>query len=69
MKYIVLQILEPDYGCEDRSDDYVKKDSVLLQSVNCETTIAYVPDQELYDKDINEGNLVNLDDNGVIWKI
>lgn len=68
MAYIVMQILEPDYGCEDRPDDYIKKDTVQLQGVNGERIVIYVADQELYDKDINEGNLVDVDDNGVICK-
>ena len=31
MKYIVKRIIEPDYGCEERSDDYVAMDRVILR--------------------------------------
>ena len=32
MKYIVKRIMEPDYGCEERPDDYVAKDKVILRN-------------------------------------
>lgn len=34
MKYIVKKIMEPDYGCEERPDDYVAMDKVLLRDEN-----------------------------------
>ena len=34
MKYIVKQILEPDFGCEERQDDYVVMDNVILRDEN-----------------------------------
>lgn len=31
MKYIVKKIMEPDYGCEERPDDYVAMDKSLIK--------------------------------------
>lgn len=38
MKYIVKQILEPDYGCEERPDNYVAMDNKTNEIVLFETS-------------------------------
>ena len=47
MKYIVKKIMEPDYGCEERPDDYVAMDKVLLRDENGSEI-----DKEIADKDL-----------------
>lgn len=51
MKYIVKKILEPDYGCEERPDDYIAMDSVILQDENGSEINMEISDSELYEKD------------------
>ena len=68
MKYIVKRIMEPDYGCEERPDDYVPMDKVLLRDENGQEIERVISDTELYEKDINEGDRVHFDINNVIHK-
>ena len=68
VKYIVKKILEPDYGCEERPDDYVAMDKVILQDETGDEIKMEIPDKELYEKDINEGDCVYFDVNNVILK-
>jgi hypothetical protein len=66
MKYIVKKIMEPDYGCEERPEGYVAMDDLVLQDESGKEISVKVADQELYDKDINEGDMVSFDlNNGV----
>ena len=48
MKYIVKRIIEPDYGCEERSDDYVAMDRVILRDEDGSEIEMEIPDSELY---------------------
>ncbi len=68
MKYIVVRILEPDYGCEERPDDYIAMDKVILRDENGAEMLIEMSDQELYDKDINEGDRVYFDDHKQVQK-
>ena len=54
MKYIVKKIMEPDYGCEERPDDYVAMDKVILRDESGSEIDMEIPDAELYEKNINE---------------
>ncbi len=69
MLYIVKKIMEPDYGCEDRLDDYIAMDKVILLDESGFEISMKISDSELYEKDINEGDFVFLDDNNKIIKI
>lgn len=68
VKYIVKQILEPDFGCEERQDDYVVMDNVILRDENGSEIDMKIPDSELYEKDINEGDRVFFDLSNHIFK-
>lgn len=68
MKYIVKRIMEPDYGCEERPDDYMAVDKVLLRDENGQEIEMDIPDKELYEKDIDEGDWVYFDVHNVIFK-
>lgn len=69
MKYIVKKILEPDYGCEERPDDYVMMDKVLLRDASGQEIEVDVADDELYQKNINEGDWVFFDLNQQIFRM
>ena len=68
MKYIVKQIMEPDYGCEERPDDYIAMDKVILRDGDGQEISMEIPDTELYDKDINVGDWVYFDRDNNIYK-
>ena len=68
MKYVVKQILEPDYGCEERPDDYVPMDKLSLRDIDGNEIIIEVSDSELYEKDINEGDWVYFDIDNQVFK-
>ena len=65
MKYIVKRIIEPDYGCEERSDDYVAMDRVILRDEDG----SEIPDSELYEKDIVEGDWVSFNLDNQVFKV
>lgn len=60
--------MEQDYGCEERLDDYVAMDIVILRDENGSEIEMEILDGELYEKDINEGDWVYFDLNNVIFK-
>ena len=68
MKYIVKQIIEPDFGCEGRPEGYITVDNVLLRDANGQEINMEIPDSELYEKNINEGDWVYFDLNNQIFK-
>lgn len=68
MKYIVKQIMEPDYGCEERPDNYSAMDKVILRDGDGQEITMEISDKELYDKDINEGDWVFFDVDNQIYK-
>lgn len=69
MKYIVKRIIEPDYGCEERSDDYVAMDRVILRDEDGSEIEMEIPDSELYEKDIVEGDLVSFNLDNQVFKV
>ena len=69
MKYIVKRIIEPDYGCEERSDDYVAMDRVILSDEDGSEIEMEIPDSELYEKDIVEGDWVSFNLDNQVFKV
>ena len=69
MKYIVKRIIEPDYGCEERSDDYVAMDGVILRDEDGSEIEMEIPDSELYEKDIVEGDWVSFNLDNQVFKV
>lgn len=67
-KYKITKILEDDYGCEDRTDDYMPRVIVYLKSEDIETTIKQV-DKYLYDNDIDVGDMVFINSDGLLEKV
>ena len=59
MRYKVLKIEEDvDFGCEERGEDSPVMAVVLLQDENGNEQKIRQEDQMLYERDINEGDLV-----------
>ena len=69
MQYKVLKIEEDiDFGCEERQPGEKLMSVVLLESeAGCEMSLRH-DDELLYERDINEGDLVTLDENRELWK-
>lgn len=67
-KYKITKILEDDYGCEDRPDDYTLRVIVYLKSEDIEITIKQV-DQYLIDNDIDVGDMVIINSDRLLEKV
>lgn len=69
MQYKVLKIEEDiDFGCEERQTGEKLMSVVLLEREDgCEMSLRH-DDGLLYERDINEGDLVTLDENRELWK-
>lgn len=67
-KYKITKITEDDYGCEDRPDDYTPCVIAYLKSEDIETTIKQV-DQYLIDNDIDVGDMVVINSDGLLEKV
>ncbi|MDO5338054.1 MAG: hypothetical protein Q4E89_11495 [Eubacteriales bacterium] len=57
-----------DFGCEERAQGSPVLALVTLRDENGFEKRLLVPDQLLYDRDINEGDFAVLDENGELWK-
>ena len=69
MMYTVADILEDiDVGCEERPEDTPVFAVVELVDVDGKLMRIKMPDQLLYDRDINIGNRVYLDEKGLLKK-
>ena len=68
MRYMVKAIQDADFGCEERPTDYVAVVLVTLQDEGGDEIIKELPDAELYEKDINEGDWVFFDKENHIHK-
>lgn len=59
MTWQVKQIIEPDFGCEERPDGYVQKDIVLIQADNGSSREIQAEDQVLLQNNVNEGTILS----------
>lgn len=66
--YKVIIIEEDDYGCEDRMKGYKPQVIVYLKSENHKIIIKQV-DQYLIDNDIDVGDMVFIDSDGLLEKV
>ena len=67
--YYVTRIEEPDFGCEGRPEGQKIKDKVYLkEEITKEETIIFMEDKLLYDRDIDEGSIVVVDQDGRLQK-
>lgn len=63
--YHVTRIEEPDFGCEGQE---VKDKVFLKEGTTGEETIVFMEDKLLYDRDIDEGSIVVVDQDGRLQK-
>ena len=68
MKYTVKQILEADYGCEERPEGSAVMALLRLCDENGLEVSMEVPDADLTSADINEGERIFFDRNKKIHK-
>lgn len=67
--YYVTRIEEPDFGCEGRPEGREIKDKVFLkQETTKEEIIIYMEDKLLYDRNVDEGTKVIIDEDGRLQK-
>lgn len=67
--YYIIRIEEPDFGCEGRPEGQEIKDKVfLIEEVTKEEKVIYMEDKLLYERDINEGMKVVIDQDGRLQK-
>ena len=59
-KYRVMQIMEDDYGCEERSEDQEPQVLVVLRDSSGSETVLRQADAWLYAQKISEGDEVLL---------
>ena len=68
MNYKVLRIDEDvDFGCEERSENDPVMAVITLLDENGKETVIKMEDQLLYDRDINEGDMVTMDEKKQLW--
>lgn len=69
-EYIILQIQEDDYGCEERSAGAKKTVLVRLKDAKGNERLTRQEDDWLYEQGIDEGDLVVLTENHLYkkWK-
>ena len=68
LKYEVMEIEEPDFGCEGRPDGAVPMARVTLRSVQDNTvTKVEIADGYLYQEEIDEGSIIYQNDAGM-WR-
>ena len=67
--YYVTRIEEPHFGCEGRPEGQEIKDKVFLkQETTKEEMIIYMEDKLLYDRNVDEGTKVIIDEDGRLQK-
>lgn len=68
-EYIILQIQEDDYGCEERPADAKKTVLVRLKDMEENERMIRQEDDWLYEQKIDEGNQVVLVENRLYKKM
>ena len=68
-EYIILQIQEDDYGCEERSAGAKKTVLVRLKDAKESERMIRQEDDWLYEQGIDEGDLVVLTENHLYKKM
>ena len=70
MQYKVIRIEEDmNFGCEERQPGERLMSVVILESEDGREISLKHDDERLYERDINEGDIVTLDENREIWKV
>lgn len=69
MGYKIIKINEPDFGCEGLPDGTVRMDEVYLQDARGETSIVQISDAFLYEMQMDEGDCITMDAQGIWCKV
>ena len=65
-KYIIKQIVEPDFGCEGQPDGYIPMVKVCLGDENGVETIVEMEDAQMYERQLDEGMEVIIGNDGTL---
>ncbi len=68
MKYKVIRIEEMDFGCEGMPDDAEPVVTVFLKNNEGNTHIIKHSDALLYKRNIDEGDIVSIGEDGTLYK-
>lgn len=60
MRYKIIRIDEPDFGCEGRPDGYEQVDAVLLEDESGHQKTIQMKDAELYERHLDEGSIIDV---------
>ena len=69
LKYKIIRIDEPDFGCEGLPDGEILKDDLLVEDEHGNKTILKISDALLYSLALNEGDYCCIDENNNIYKL
>ncbi|WP_164121721.1 hypothetical protein [Sharpea azabuensis] len=61
MRYKIVEILEPDFGCEGRPDGYVQVDDVVVEDTLGTRHILKMEDTKLYELELDVGSYLEIE--------
>ncbi len=62
MRYKIIEILEPDFGCEGRPEGYVQVDDVVVEDDLGSQHILKMEDAKLYELKLDIGSYMEIEE-------
>ncbi|MDD6710904.1 hypothetical protein [Sharpea porci] len=62
MRYKIIEILEPDFGCEGRPEGYVQVDDVVIEDDSGTQHILKMEDAKLYELKLDIGSYMEIEE-------
>lgn len=62
MRYKIIEILEPDFGCEGRPEGYVQVDDVVVENDLGTQHILKMEDAKLYELKLDIGSYMEIEE-------
>ena len=62
MRYKIIEILEPDFGCEERPEGYVQVDDVVVEDDLGSQHILKMEDAKLYELELDVGSYMEIEE-------
>ncbi|MGN1392069.1 MAG: hypothetical protein ACI4WQ_08775 [Sharpea porci] len=62
MRYKIIEILEPDFGCEGRPEGYVQVDDVVVEDDLGTQHILKMEDAKLYELKLDIGSYMEIEE-------
>ena len=62
MRYKIIEILEPDFGCEGRPEGYVQVDDVVVEDDLGSQHILKMEDANLYELELDVGSYMEIEE-------